>query len=127
MLVLLGAKLIASSYAAYGLADFIVAGLVGLYSSVYHIIIYSLHVYSFVTQRYQDSKQFLLSFVEALQFLDALCKLIVQFLNFFVAAAAILYWYSIFNSKSEELSVAVGDATSAHKGLSFIISPTADF
>ena len=77
MLVLLEAELIASPYAAYRFAYFIAAGLVGLYSSIYHVIIDSLHVYSFATQRYQDSKQLLLPLVETLELFDALSKLAV--------------------------------------------------
>lgn len=54
MFVFLVAELVASSYAAYRLADFVVAGLVALYSPVYHVIVYSLNIYSFATQCYQN-------------------------------------------------------------------------
>lgn len=44
-----------------------------------------------------------------------------------IAVAAVLDWQSVFNSESEELSVSVGDITSANQSLLFIVGATADF
>ena len=113
MFVLLLTELVTSSYSVYRLTNFIITRLVSLYSSVNNIVVYFLHVDSFATQCHQDSKQFFLSFVESLKLLDALSQLIVELFCPLVAIAVMLYWHSVLYSKSEELSVAVGDITCA--------------